>query len=132
MSEENVEVVRRFYEAWGRGDFPGPVELMAADIEYVNPPTAVEPGTRQGLRAFAGAAAKVFEGWATWEMEPEQFRGVGTRVAVVVSYRARGRESGLEVEGRESAVWTVENGQVTRYEWFHRPSDAFEAVGLSE
>ena len=38
----------------------------------------------------------------------------------------------LEVEGRESALWTVRDGKVTRYAWFHGATDALEAVGLSE
>ena len=37
MSQENVEIVRSFYEAWARDEVPGPMELMDADIEYVNP-----------------------------------------------------------------------------------------------
>src|SRR5438067_1508726 len=45
-------------------------------------------------------------------MEPEEFRAVGDdQVAVVVRYRARGRVSGVEVKGRESALWTIRNGK---------------------
>src|SRR5436190_20133779 len=123
MSQENVEVVRSFYHAWAREEFPGPVELMDPEIEYVNPAGAVEPGTRRGLAAFSRAVEKVFEGWETWQTEPEQFNDVGDQVAVVVRYRARGRRSGVEVEGRESALWTLRNGKVARYAWFHnRPT----------
>ena len=68
MSRENVEIVRSFYDAWARDDFPGPVELMDPEIEYVNPAGAVEPGTRSGLAAFTRALEKVFEGWETWQM----------------------------------------------------------------
>ncbi len=132
MSQENVEVVRRFYTAWSRDEIPGPAELMDAEIEYVNPARAVEPGTRRGLAAFSRAVEKVYEGWETWDMEPEQFRAVGDQVAVVVRYRARGRGSGVEVEGRESALWTVRDGKVVRYAWFHEPGEALEAAGLSE
>src|SRR5947207_7001992 len=132
MSQENVEVVRSFYDAWARDEFPGPIELMDPEIEYVNPAGAVESGTRRGRAAFARAVEKVFEGWETWQMEPEQFKAVGDRVAVVVSYRARGRGSGVEVEGRESALWTLLNGRVSRCAWFHEPADALEAAGLSE
>ena len=132
MSEENVEVVRRFYAAWSGDELPGPTELMNPEIEYVNPDRAVEPGTRRGLAAFSRAVEKVFEGWETWQMEPEQFRAVGDQVAVVVRYRARGRGSGVEVEGRESALWTVRDGKVVRYAWFHGPADALEAAGLEE
>jgi ketosteroid isomerase-like protein len=65
-------------------------------------------------------------------MEPEQFEDVGDRVAVVLRYRARGRGSGVEVEGRESALWTLRNGKVARYAWFHEPADALEAAGRRE
>ena len=132
MSEENVEIVRSFYRAWARDEVPGPVELMDPEIEYVNPAGAVEPGTRRGLAAFSSAVEKVFEGWESWQMEPEKFTAEGDQVAVVVSYRARGRGSGVEVEGRESALWTLRDGKVRRYAWFHRPEEALEAAGLRE
>ena len=132
MSQENVEIVRTFYEAWARDEVPGPMELMDPEIEYVNPAGAVEPGTRRGRTAFARAVEKVFEGWETWQMEPEEFRAVADQVAVVLRYRARGRGSGIEVEGRESALWTLRDGKVCRYAWFHEPTDALEAVGLRE
>ena len=130
MPEDNVAVVRSFYEAWGRDDFPLPVELMDPAIEYVNPPGAVEPGTRRGPAEFRRAVGKVFEGWEVWQMEPEEFRSVGDdQVVVVIRYRARGRGSGVEVEGRESALWTFREGKVLRYAWFHGPGDALEAAG---
>ena len=132
MSQENVEIVRSFYEAWARDEFPGPTELMDPEIEYVNPAGAVEPGTRRGRTAFSRALEKVFGGWEAWDMEPEQFKAVGDQVAVVLSYRARGRGSGVEVEGRESALWTLHDGKVSRYAWFHEPEDALEAAELRE
>jgi ketosteroid isomerase-like protein len=132
MSEENVRVVRSFYDAWARDELPGPTDLMDPQIEYVNPAGAVEPGTRRGVAAFSRAVEKVFDAWKTWETEPEQFTAVGDQVAVVVRYRARGRGSGVEVEGRESALWTLRDGKVTRYAWFHEPADALEAAELPE
>ena len=125
-------VVRSFYDAWARDDFPGPIEHMDPEIEYVNPPGAVEPGTRRGAAAFGRAVEKVLEGWETWQMEPEEFTPVGNHVAVVVSYKARGRGSGVQVEGRESALWTLQDGKVLRYAWFHEPGDALKAAGQPE
>ena len=132
MSQENVAVVQSFYDAWAREDFPGPVELMDPQIEYVNPANAVEPGIRRGVTEFSRAVEGVFEGWETWQMEPEQFTATGDQVAVVLRYRARGRGSGVEIEGSESALWTLRDGMVVRYAWFHDPTDALEAAGLSE
>jgi ketosteroid isomerase-like protein len=132
MTQENTAVVGCFYDAWARQEFPGPTELMDPEIEYVNPAGAVEPGTRRGLSEFGMAVEKTLEGWETWQMEPEAFTSFGDQVAVVVRYRARGRGSGVEVEGRESALWTLRDGKVVRYAWFHEPEDALEAAGLSE
>lgn len=132
MSQDNIEIVRRVYAAWARGDLPGPPALLDASIDYVNPPGAVEPGVRHGQAAFSRAVKKTLEGWEVWEMEPEEFRTFGDLVAVAVRYRGRGRGSGLEVQGRESALWTIREGKVIRYEWFHEPLDAFQAAGLEQ
>jgi ketosteroid isomerase-like protein len=133
VSQENVEIVRSIYDAWARNDFPGPAHLLDAQIVYVNPPEAIEPGIRHGLPAFSRAVEQVFldGGWESWRIEPERFTPFGDRVAVELRYRARGRGSGVEVEGRMSALWTVRDGKVVRFEWFLAPTGALEAVGLS-
>jgi ketosteroid isomerase-like protein len=131
MSQQNIEVVRQLYDAWNRRDLPGPPGLLDESIDYVNPPGAVEPGVRHGLAAFTRAVEKTLDGWEFWRMEPEEFKTHGDLVAVAVRYRARGRGSGLEVEGRESALWTIREGKVVRYAWFHEPPDAFQAAGLA-
>jgi ketosteroid isomerase-like protein len=133
MSQENVEIVRGIYEAWARHEFPGPAHVLDAEIEYVNPPGAVEPGTRHGLEAFTRAVEQVFvEGWGSWRFESERFTPHGDRVAVVLRYRARGRGSRVEVDGQLSALWTVRGGKVVRFEWFHGADEAQEALELRD
>ena len=50
MSQGNVDVVKRLYDAWEKEGFGVVPALMDPEIEYVNLPYAVEPGTRCGLR----------------------------------------------------------------------------------
>ena len=121
---ENTEVVRRFYDAWWRHELPGPDELLDPEVVYVNPPGAVEPGTRRGVAEFTAALEKVFDAWEYWRGEIEEIEAVRDQVVAVVKYRTRGRGSGVEIVGRESALWTLRDGKVTRYEWFHGPDDA--------
>lgn len=128
MGEAALDVVRAVYAAWNREQLPGPPELLDPRIEYVNPPDAVEPGIRHGLPAFTRAVTKTLEGWETWQMEVEEMSAHGEDVAAVVRYRARGRASGVEVAGRESALWTVRGGRVVRYAWFHGEGDAKRAL----
>jgi ketosteroid isomerase-like protein len=131
MAPANAEIVRRIYQAWSRDQVPGPAELLDTEIEYVNPPGAIEAGTRRGLSEFAAALAKSLEVWEYWRPEPEELREVGDDVVAVVHYRTRGKGSGVEIEGRESALWKLRDGKVVRYEWFHGADDAFAAAGLS-
>ena len=50
MSAENVQLVRRIYDAWAREESAR--DFISADVEYVNPSYAVEPGTRRGRASF--------------------------------------------------------------------------------
>ncbi|MEO7198369.1 MAG: hypothetical protein ABIZ50_07835 [Solirubrobacterales bacterium] len=56
MSQENLELVRRIYEE-RLLDNPSErlLELAAPDIEYVNPPEAVDSGVRRGMEEVAHA-----------------------------------------------------------------------------
>jgi ketosteroid isomerase-like protein len=61
MSEENVEIVRRLMDAWNRQDPKGILALTDPEAEYVNAPTAVEPGTRRGHDELVTVLRKQWE-----------------------------------------------------------------------
>ena len=128
MAQGNAEIVRRFYEAWSENDTPGPAELLDPEVEYVNPEGAIEPGTRKGVAAFATATRSVLAAWEYWRCEVESLTEVDDNVIAIVHYWTRGRGSGVEIEGRESALWTVRDGKVVRYAWFHGIDDAAAAA----
>jgi ketosteroid isomerase-like protein len=129
MGQGNAQTVRRFYEAWSQDEIPGPVELLDPDVEYVNPDGAIEPGTRRGLDAFTKAMRHVLDAWEYWRCEIESLTPVDDKIVAVVRYRTRGKGSGVEIEGRESALWTLRDGKVIRYQWFHDAEDAAAAAG---
>jgi ketosteroid isomerase-like protein len=125
MSRENVEVVRAIYDAWAAGTSSR--HLIAADIEYVNPPYALESGTRRGRRTLA----KVREVYPDFRVEPERYVDVGDDVVVIGIARGTAA-SGIEAQWRQGYVWTIRDGQAVRLRWFNDPREALEAVGLSE
>ena len=98
-------------------------------IKYVNPIHAMEPGTRRGLAAFSGAVEKFLMGGDMADRAGTA-HALGDHVAVVIRCRAHvmGRGRG---GGPRSALWTLRDGEVVRYAWFHEPDDAIEAAGLS-
>ena len=128
MSEQNVEVVRRIYAAWSDG-FAG---LLDSEVEWVNPPDAVEAGTHTGVEAFAAAASSVTETFAGSHVEFNEFIDSGDRVVVLGTMRGRGRVSGVEFERAMGYLWTIRDGKAIRFEWFSEPGRALEAAGLRE
>jgi ketosteroid isomerase-like protein len=61
MSQANVEIVPRMYDAWNRRDEEEMLALSDPEVEFVNSPTAVEPGTRRGTNEVLAAARMQWE-----------------------------------------------------------------------
>ena len=130
MSRENVEIVRRLYEALARGDFDATIEMAHPDVEFIRPGVEVPVRGARALRAWLEPDALVDQRW-----EPKEFRVNGDKVLVRQNLRARGAGSGIEMDVDTWAVWTLDdNGLVMRIEGFlvHEESDALKAAGLSE
>jgi uncharacterized protein len=130
MSLENVEVVRHIYAVWGEEGSPIPSGLLDPEIEWVNPPEAVEPGTRRGIDAFAAAAESVSETFDGVGVEIDELLDAGNRVVVVATLHGRGRGSGADVERRQGYIWTIRDGKAIRFEWFTSADDALTAAGV--
>lgn len=126
MSQDNIELVRRIYAAWNEG-FAG---LLDAEIEWVNPPGAVEGGTRRGIQSFTAAARSVSDTFEGSRVDFDEFIDAGDRVVVLGTLRGRGRGSGVDVERRQGYVWTIRDGKAVRFEWFPEQQQALDAAGL--
>ena len=64
MSETNLEIVRHLYVSGMMDRDPEELlQLATSDIEYVNPPYAVEPGVHRGLVAVGQAMRRFAEPW---------------------------------------------------------------------
>jgi ketosteroid isomerase-like protein len=97
MSRENVEIVRRAYEAFGRGRAYAIGELIASEFELaLFPPYPSGPFRGpEGLADFSKEFDETFEEW--W-LEPEEFLDAGDRVAALVRFRARSKGADVPVE----------------------------------
>jgi ketosteroid isomerase-like protein len=125
---ENVELVRKIYEAWAEGS--STEALFDPGIEWVNPTEAVEPGTRRGQDSFQVAIDRVNELFEQVQIEPKRFVEAGDSVVVVASFATRVRGSGIEFEQEQGHVWTLRDGRAVRFQWFNDPNDAFAAAGI--
>ena len=62
MSQENVDIGYRVVAAWNARDVEAVLALTDPEVEYVNSPASVEPGTRWGHEGLV----EVYR--AQWEM----------------------------------------------------------------
>ena len=131
MSRENVEIVRAIHEALARGESPATLRVLHPDIEYVNPPGAVEPGTRRGIAAYEDAVSAINHAFEDIRIEVREIKDFGDQVVVLATYTARGRTSGVQRENEDAYVWTVRDGRAVSFLWFSDPADALNAVRLA-
>jgi ketosteroid isomerase-like protein len=133
MSEENVELVREFNEAFNRRDLDAFVALLSPDVEWaVNPEL---PGLRDVYRGRAEVRALIAEldelGESSDIQLPEITDVSGGRVLADTLLTGRGKGSGVPVELRYWQLFWVAEGKIARRQVFMDEA-ALEAAGLSE
>ena len=120
MSQENVEIVRRFL-----------VDDLEKALAYADPDIVwnpVEESSARGHDAVRASTSRWKSEWNDYELIPEEFADMGDRVVVTVRFRARGRGSGIGVNARLYEVFTLRNGKIVRMDQFAERSQALQAV----
>ena len=137
MSEENVEIVRRQFEAFQartRGDEDAPSDdgIVDPDAEWVMPPT---PGFREvykGREGFDEFLEQLTEDF-DWTIDLERVIDAGDdQVVAVFHQRATAKASGVPVEVRRGLLYDLKDGRIVRFTNYLDPADALKAAGLSE
>ncbi len=146
MSQENVEVVRRHYEAlnhWLGSYWASPGQQLEETpgfeelLDHLDPEAEWDwlfsAETFRGRDQLLGAAADFIDTVGQWRVEVEELiEGSGDRVLAILRVLAQGRGSGAPVNQRMFTAITVQNGKVTRIEDHTERTKALEAAGLSE
>jgi ketosteroid isomerase-like protein len=131
MSRENVEVVRRIYEAFGQGDFARALDEAEPDFEWIPPERDIQGPVRgrEDLRRFLEDQNEAFE---DLRVEAEELRVHGDQVLALIRVRGQGRASAVEIDIRAATLWTFRAGHLVRGQVFAERETALEAAGLKE
>jgi ketosteroid isomerase-like protein len=131
MSQESVEVMRAFTDAFNRGDWEAALKHMDSDFEF-DASRAIGPV--RGVFKLDQARAVMDEFFGLWEavrVEVDKLVEAGEQVAISSTNYHRGRD-GIELKVRPSVVWTIRNGRIVHGCFYQEWEEALEAVGLSE
>jgi ketosteroid isomerase-like protein len=135
MSQENVEIVRRGFEAFNRGGLEALISGGFGSPEIVWEVRADLPDAEtyvgyEGMRRLFMAFREVLD--ETW-YRPIEFIDVGDRVIVPLLWGGRGRASGVEMTEREETwVFTLRDCKIVHVKEFATKNAALEAAGLRE
>jgi uncharacterized protein len=132
MSQENVEIVRRAYEAWNRGDLDEAAEHLSPDIEWQMPSNLPDAETWRSSDEVSRGLASFLQSWTELRVEVQQIFDAGDRVVALVRYYGRAAVTGLAVEGAgvDAAVWTLRDGKATKVQMYGGTNEALQAAGL--
>jgi ketosteroid isomerase-like protein len=133
MSRENVEIVRRAFEAFDRADLEGMLGYIAPEFEFHT----------SGRFADTEAVYRGRQGWtdfwnifrAAWEhitISIERIEDLDDRVLILGTFHGRGRESGVEITGDAAWLLTIRGGMVLHGRAFAGWDEGLEAAGLRE
>jgi ketosteroid isomerase-like protein len=135
MAHDNVDVVRRSFEALSRGDFEAAFAEHAPDTEWrtaSDEPDAQTYRGMDGLRRLVAAVAEPWENRFKGSVVLEDFIARGPWVVVPWRARLHGRGSGLEIEVFETYAVLVRAGKIVRVDEYRTTEEALEAVSAQD
>ena len=128
--QDNVQVVRRAYAAFQKGDITGLLDLVAEDADWSHPgpPEAIPfAGEYRGRDGVAQFFARLDEAEEAKLFEPREFFAAGERVVALGRYVGRVRATGRADEVEWAHVFTVRGGKIASHRQYSDTAAAVEA-----
>jgi ketosteroid isomerase-like protein len=129
--ESKIEIARRATEAILRRDVDALGKLLAPDCEIVPPSADVEQTVYRGPDAVSRWFAEADEAWESWSSDAESVREGPDWVLGFARFRARGRESGAELDVPAAGVYRFRDGLITAIRVYTSRADALSDLGLA-
>jgi ketosteroid isomerase-like protein len=124
-----VEVVKKCYEAFGRGDVPAILQLVAEPVDWKfigakKLPYSVSCRNRKDVEHWFASVAEADD---LVDFEPREFIPAGEHVTVLGWERTAAKPGGKVFESEWAHVFTVREGRVVRF-WGIYDSEASAAA----
>jgi ketosteroid isomerase-like protein len=131
MPPENIEVVRRAFQAYAEADLDSLLPLLDPGVEVRSLLTEPEGTTfhgHDGVRKWLATVHEIFPDWSPMLQRAEDFDG-----AVVAAFHvtATGAGSGVPIDEGFWYAARFEGGKIASFGFFRTEEDAREALGLS-
>jgi ketosteroid isomerase-like protein len=129
--DDNVELVRKLFDAFVRRDLTATLELMDPEVEFFAPTATLahEGKSYRGHDGIEAYFADVERLWEELRVTPGEYRVEGNRVLVLGRIHARSAV-GYLADSPAAWLWRLANGKVVHGHVYTNPDDAVQAAGL--
>jgi ketosteroid isomerase-like protein len=125
---ENVEIVRRAFEAFNRRDFDAALQDVAPDAAVdMSRSLGPEAGVYVGHDAIRRLWREMTEPFELHTISPQEIVDHGEEVVVQLTAQMRGRD-GIELEAHSATVVAMRDGQLVRWTMYQDTAEALEAL----
>ena len=133
MSQENLDIARRGYEAFNRDDQEAMVADLGSAFEYFG--TGAVPGSEgryQGARGWSEAVSWLRDEFDEPRIEVRELIEQGDKVLAGIAMHGRGKRSGAKTSWELWQLWTIRDGEVVLGQGFRTRDQALEAAAVRE
>ena len=131
VSDADFEVVRRAWAAASSADLDGMVAELHPEVVAIPFGATLEGKAYRGPeQVVSWLRNEILVSWEFVQVLPERFERVGEQLLVTGRWKARGRESGVELDIPASWVVEVRDGKVAYWQTYTDHGQARREIGL--
>jgi ketosteroid isomerase-like protein len=132
MSQENIDRVKRGFEAFTRGDLDTAFEFIDPSFEINDRVVPEANPSERGPDALIANVRLVWDAFGEVAWEPREIVDRDDLILVRVHMSAKGHHTSLPIEEDVGHVYTMRDGKAVRLDIFRTWDSALEAAGLRD
>jgi len=131
MSAQNVEIVRRAYEAFNGADPEAAIPLLDPEVEWTLPAHFPDAETWHGRERVVEGLRAMGASFDSLHLEVHELIDAGDRVVALVHIQGRAAVTGLDLAGRgvDGHVWTLRDSRAVAVRMYGGTSEALAEIG---
>ena len=121
MSQENISVINRIYEAFGQRDFAAVLDLFGPTIEWiaaVNSPLADGSPYRGLDEVREGVFMRIAAGFESLTVRVDEIFNAGDKVVVLGFYDGVYKTNGKRFQAQVAHIWTLADGKAVKFQQY--------------
>jgi ketosteroid isomerase-like protein len=131
MSDQNVELVRRFFDVGLDAESLIELGLVDPELTFVPGPGSLTTGTLTA-KGFEDVVRDIASQFEAYDVTPVKFVDAGERVVVELRRCVTIPRSSTPLEDRFAHVFTVHDGRIVRIQSFFELDEALQAAKPSD